>query len=80
MFSVLVPRARLKYYRARGAPGALRAACSTLTLDVMALVRVLSPQSESEIAVVTSLLEAHDIPVFIHGRAPRKSVARTADW
>jgi Putative prokaryotic signal transducing protein len=34
----------------------------------MALVRVLSPQSESEIAVVTSLLEAHDIPVFIHGR------------
>jgi putative signal transducing protein len=34
----------------------------------MALVRVLSPQSESEIAVVTSLLEAHDIPVFVHGR------------
>ena len=34
----------------------------------MALVRVLSPQSESEIVVVTSLLEAHDIPVFIHGR------------
>ena|SRR5688572_30099246 len=34
----------------------------------MALIRVLSPQSESEIAVVTSLLEAHDIPVFIHGR------------
>jgi hypothetical protein len=34
----------------------------------MSLVRVLSPQSESEIAVVTSLLEAHDIPVFIHGR------------
>ena len=34
----------------------------------MALVRVLSPQSESEVAVVTSLLEAHDIPVFIHGR------------
>lgn len=38
------------------------------TIGVMALVRVLSPQSESEIAVVTSLLEAHDIPVFIHGR------------
>lgn len=38
------------------------------TLGAMALVRVLSPQSESEIAVVTSLLEAHDIPVFIHGR------------
>ncbi len=34
----------------------------------MALVRVLSPQSEPELAVVTSLLEAHDIPVFIHGR------------
>jgi len=34
----------------------------------MALVPVLTPQSESEIAVVTSLLEAHDIPVFIHGR------------
>ena len=34
----------------------------------MALVRILSPQSKSEIAVVISLLEAHDIPVFIHGR------------
>ena len=34
----------------------------------MALVRVLSPQSEPEIAVVKSLLEAHDIPVFVHGR------------
>jgi hypothetical protein len=34
----------------------------------MSLVRVLSPQSESELAVVTSLLEAHDIPVFVHGR------------
>ena len=34
----------------------------------MALVRVLSPQSEPEIAVVRSLLEAHDIPVFVHGR------------
>ena len=34
----------------------------------MTLVRVLSPQSEPEIAVVTSLLEAHGIPVFVHGR------------
>lgn len=34
----------------------------------MALVRVLSPQSEPELAVVKSLLEAHDIPVFVHGR------------
>lgn len=34
----------------------------------MAFVRVFSPQSESEIAVVTSLLEAHGIPVFVHGR------------
>jgi hypothetical protein len=34
----------------------------------MALVRVLSPQSEPELAVVRSLLEAHDIPVFVHGR------------
>ena len=34
----------------------------------MALVRVLSPQTEPELAVVTSLLEAHDIPVFVHGR------------
>lgn len=34
----------------------------------MTLVRVLSPQSEPEIAVVRSLLEAHDIPVFVHGR------------
>src|SRR5688572_32616443 len=34
----------------------------------MALVRVLFPQSEPEIAVVRSLLEAHDIPVFVHGR------------
>ena len=35
---------------------------------VMGLVRVLSPQSEPELAVVRSLLEAHDIPVFVHGR------------
>jgi hypothetical protein len=34
----------------------------------MALVRVLSPQSEPELAVARSLLEAHDIPVFVHGR------------
>lgn len=34
----------------------------------MALVHVFSPQSEPELAVVTSLLEAHDIPVFVHGR------------
>jgi hypothetical protein len=34
----------------------------------MALVRVLSPQSEPELAVVRSLLEAHNIPVFVHGR------------
>jgi hypothetical protein len=34
----------------------------------MALVRVLSPQSEPELAVACSLLEAHDIPVFVHGR------------
>ena len=34
----------------------------------MTLVRVLSPQSEPELAVVRSLLEAHDIPVFVHGR------------
>ena len=34
----------------------------------MALVRVLSPQAESEVAVVRALLEAHEIPVFVHGR------------
>jgi hypothetical protein len=34
----------------------------------MTLVRVLSPQSEPELAVVKSLLEAHGIPVFVHGR------------
>lgn len=34
----------------------------------MSLVRVLSPQSEPELAVVRSLLEAHGIPVFVHGR------------
>lgn len=32
----------------------------------MALVRVLSPISEPELAVARSLLEAHDIPVFVH--------------
>ena len=34
----------------------------------MTLVRVLSPHSEPELAVARSLLEAHDIPVFVHGR------------
>lgn len=34
----------------------------------MALVRVFTPRSESELAVVRSLLEAHDIPVYVHGR------------
>jgi hypothetical protein len=34
----------------------------------MAFVKVFSPQSESEVIVVRSLLEAHDIPVFVHGR------------
>lgn len=34
----------------------------------MAFVRVLSPQSEPELAVACSLLEAHGIPVFVHGR------------
>ncbi len=34
----------------------------------MAFVQVFSPQSESEVIVVRSLLEAHDIPVFVHGR------------
>jgi putative signal transducing protein len=34
----------------------------------MALVRVFSPQSEPELAVVRSLLEAHGIAVFVHGR------------
>ena len=34
----------------------------------MALVRVFSPQTESEVAVVTALLEAHEIPAFVHNR------------
>lgn len=34
----------------------------------MALVRILSPQSESEVLVASALLEAHEIPVFVHGR------------
>ncbi|MGH8244115.1 MAG: putative signal transducing protein [Steroidobacteraceae bacterium] len=34
----------------------------------MAFVQIFSPQSESEVIVVRSLLEAHDIPVFVHGR------------
>ena len=34
----------------------------------MAFVHVLTPQSEPELAVVQSLLEAHGIPVYVHGR------------
>ncbi len=34
----------------------------------MAFVEVFSPQSESEVIVVRSLLEAHDIPVYVRGR------------
>jgi hypothetical protein len=34
----------------------------------MALVRVFSPQSESEVLVATALLEAHHIPTFVHNR------------
>ena len=34
----------------------------------MALVRVFSPQSESEVLVAAALLEAHEIPAFIHNR------------
>ncbi len=34
----------------------------------MTFVRVLSPQSEPELAVACSLLEAHGIPVYVHGR------------
>jgi hypothetical protein len=34
----------------------------------MALVRVFSPQTASEVAVVTALLEAHEIPAFVHNR------------
>jgi len=34
----------------------------------MALVRVFSPQSESEVLVAAALLEAHQIPAFIHNR------------
>jgi hypothetical protein len=34
----------------------------------MALVRVFSPQSESEVLVAASMLEAHGIPAFIHNR------------
>ena len=37
-------------------------------LGVMAFVAVFAPRSESEVIVVRSLLEAHDIPVFVHGR------------
>lgn len=34
----------------------------------MALVRVFSPQSESEVLVARALLEGHEIPVFVHSR------------
>ena len=34
----------------------------------MSLVRVYSPYTESEVAVISSLFEAHNIPYFIHGR------------
>jgi hypothetical protein len=34
----------------------------------MALVRVFSPETESEVAVVTAMLEAREIPVFVHNR------------
>ena len=34
----------------------------------MSLVRVFSPQSESEVLVAAALLEAHEIPAFIHNR------------
>jgi len=34
----------------------------------MALVRVFSPQSESEVLVAAALLEAHQIPAFVHNR------------
>jgi hypothetical protein len=34
----------------------------------MALVRVFTPQTESEVAVVKALLDAHEIPAFVHNR------------
>ena len=34
----------------------------------MALVRVFSPQSESEALTAAALLEAHEIPTFVHNR------------
>ena len=34
----------------------------------MALVRVFSPHSESELLVATALLEAHEVPTFVHNR------------
>ena len=54
--------------RTRGACGCSGPARTTRTLGVMALIQVFSPQSEPELIVVKSLLEAHDIPVFVHGR------------
>ena len=34
----------------------------------MALIRVFTPQTESELAVASALLEAHEIPVYVHNR------------
>ena len=34
----------------------------------MALVRVFSPHTEPEVLLATSILEAHEIPVFVHNR------------
>jgi hypothetical protein len=45
-----------------------RARRSAQPLDVMALVRVFSPLSESEVLVASALLEAHGIPAFVHNR------------
>jgi hypothetical protein len=44
------------------------AAAFSSTVSIMALVRVFSPQTESEVAVVTAMLEAREIPVFVHNR------------
>lgn len=40
---------------------------SRAKLGVMALVRVLSPDTEPELVTAVALLEAHDIPCFVHG-------------
>lgn len=34
----------------------------------MALVTILRPQSEAELAIALAILEAHDIESFVHGR------------